>query len=70
MDRAEIGVGGGSFLPVEVAVAVTGGAFQGFESTVFSARHELTAAVGDVAADVGGVVLEALAVSGGDSSSM
>ena len=69
MDRAEIGVGGGGFLLVEVAVAVTCGAFQDFESAVFSAGHELTAAVGDVAADVGGVVLEALTVSGGDSSS-
>lgn len=49
-------------LPVEVAVAVAGGALEGFEGSFVAAGHELAAAVGDVAADVGGVVLEALAV--------
>lgn len=47
---------------VEVAVAGAGGALQGLEGPVGARRHELAAAVGDVAAHRRGVVFEALAV--------
>jgi len=52
----------GGVLPVEVAVAVAGGAFEGVEGALGARRHELAAAVERVAADSDGVVLEALFV--------
>lgn len=49
---------------VEVAVAVTGGAFEGVEGSFGSGRHELAAAVESMAANTDGVVLQTLPVPG------
>ena len=61
-ERVSDGGEGVGFFAVEVAVAVTGGAFEGVEGTVGSGGHELAAAVERVASDGQRVVLEALPV--------
>lgn len=59
----KIGVAAVDLFPVEVPVAVTGGASERFRSSFIAAHHELSATVEDIAADARGVVLQALTIS-------
>nr|GLL19849.1 hypothetical protein Itr_chr02CG13720 [Ipomoea trifida] len=48
--------------PMEIPMALTGGAFEGFKAAVFASRHKLAAAVGGGATHGGCMVLQALHV--------